>query len=369
MTQTTSGTSAEVEVLNSALDAMVELGASDLHLTQGKFIVRLDGSLRPLPNFEDWSEAQLEAALRGITPEQRWQDLQTKLELDQSYSNPSGRRFRVNIYFQRGLLGAAFRSIPTKILSLEDLKMPPQISKFAKIARGLVLVTGPTGSGKSTTLASLINEINLTRSDHIMTVEDPIEFVHQSKKSLINQREVGSDTHSFEASLKHVLRQDPDVILIGEMRDLETISAALTSAETGHLVFGTLHTQDAPQTIDRIIDVFPPHQQSQVRTMLATSLKGIVCQNLLPLQAGKGRVAATEIMFTTPAISNLIREGKTFQIPSAIQAGREMGMHTMDQSLAALVKSGTVAPTTALERAQDPVGFRQLLPGVNFAGA
>ncbi|MFM7014522.1 MAG: type IV pilus twitching motility protein PilT [Actinomycetota bacterium] len=357
---------AELQTLNSALKLMVEMGASDLHLTQGKFTIRLDGALGPLEGFSEFTDAQIEAALRAITPEARWEDFQKNLELDQSYTTPTGERFRVNVYLQRGRLGAALRSIPTKILTLDDLKMPKQIAKFATLARGLVLVTGPTGSGKSTTLAALIDEINQTRSDHVMTVEDPIEFVHQSKKALINQREVGSDTLSFEASLKHVLRQDPDVILIGEMRDLETVSAALTSAETGHLVFGTLHTQDAPQTIDRIIDVFPPHQQAQIRTMLATSLKGIVCQNLLPLQAGKGRVAATEILFTTPAISNLIREGKTFQIPSAIQAGKELGMHTMDQSLAALVRSGAISPAAGLERAHDPIGFKQLLPGINF---
>lgn len=358
--------SEETATLNRALQEMTGQGASDLHLTQGRFITRLDGALKELEGFGPWSDAQVEAALQGITSVSKWQEFQRNQELDLSYMSPAGLRFRVNLYIQRGRVGAAFRSIPTKIKSLEELGMPAQLAKFSTAARGLVLVTGPTGSGKSTTLAAMINEVNLNRSDHVMTVEDPIEFVHESKKALINQREVGTDTHSFAAALKHVLRQDPDVILIGEMRDLETISAALTAAETGHLVFGTLHTQDAPQTIDRIIDVFPPHQQSQVRTMLATSLKGIVCQNLLPKKDGKGRVAATEVLFTTPAIANLIREGKTFQIPSAIQAGKEHGMHTMDQSLANLVRAGSISPQAALERAHDQIGFKQLLPNVNF---
>lgn len=360
------GGSSEKDTLNAALQQMKAAGASDLHLTQGRFLMRLDGALLDMPGMPKWSDAQVKAALEAFTPPAKWKQLIENLELDLSYTTPDGDRFRLNIYFQRGQLGAAFRSIPTRIKTLAELQMPAQIGKLATLARGLVLVTGPTGSGKSTTLAALINEINLTRSDHVMTVEDPIEFVHQSNKALINQREVGTDTQTFSAALKHVLRQDPDVILIGEMRDLETISAALTAAETGHLVFGTLHTQDAPQTVDRIIDVFPPHQQSQVRTMLATSLKGIVCQNLIPLQAGKGRAAATEIMFSTPAISNLIREGKTFQIPSAIQAGRELGMHTMDQALAALVKSGAISPKAGLERAHDQATLRQMLPGINF---
>lgn len=362
------GASNEKDTLNSALKQMKALGASDLHLTQGRFLMRLDGALQDMPGMPKWTETQVKAALEAFTPSAKWKQLLENLELDLSYTTPEGDRFRLNIYFQRGQVGAAFRSIPTRIKTLAELQMPEQIGKFAGLARGLVLVTGPTGSGKSTTLAALINEINLQRSDHVMTVEDPIEFVHQSNKSLINQREVGTDTQTFSAALKHVLRQDPDVILIGEMRDLETISAALTAAETGHLVFGTLHTQDAPQTVDRIIDVFPPHQQSQVRTMLATSLKGIVCQNLIPLQAGKGRAAATEIMFSTPAISNLIREGKTFQIPSAIQAGRDLGMHTMDQSLAALVKSGAISPKAGLERAHDQATLKQMLPGINFDG-
>jgi len=231
-----------------------------------------------------------------------------------------------------------------------------------------VLVTGPTGSGKSTTLAALIDLVNRTRTDHIVTVEDPIEFMHGNKRSLVNQREVGSDTHSFGAALKHVLRQDPDVILIGELRDLETISVALTAAETGHLVFATLHTQDAAQTIDRVIDVFPPHQQEQVRAQLAATFQGVVCQTLVKMASGKGRVVATEVMVTTPAIANLIREGKTYQIPTAMQAGREQGMFTMDQHLAELVDRGRITHAAAMEKAHDLEGIKKLIHRADSGG-
>jgi twitching motility protein PilT len=267
----------------------------------------------------------------------------------------------VNIYQQRGSIGAAFRLIPTEIKSLQQLGVPEVVARFASLARGLVLVTGPTGSGKSTTLAALIDEVNHTRTDHIVTVEDPIEFLHGNHKSLINQREVGSDTHSFANALKHVLRQDPDVILIGELRDLETISVALTAAETGHLVFATLHTQDASQTIDRVIDVFPSHQQAQVRAQLAATLQGVVCQTLVKHASGTGRVVATEVLIATPAIANLIREAKTYQIPSSMQAGRELGMHTMDQHLAELVNSGEIDHDAALEKVHDPESFKRLV--------
>jgi twitching motility protein PilT len=244
---------------------------------------------------------------------------------------------------------------------LQELGVPESVANFAQLPRGLVLVTGPTGSGKSTTLAALIDLVNSTRADHIVTVEDPIEFLHKHKKSVVNQREVGSDTHSFAAALKHVLRQDPDVILIGELRDLETISVALTAAETGHLVFATLHTQDAPQTIDRIIDVFPPHQQSQVRAQLAATLQGVVCQTLVKRADGTGRAVATEILVTTPAIANLIREGKTYQIVSMMQAGRGQGMHTLDQHLADLVNAGTITHEAAVAKANDVDGLERLL--------
>lgn len=347
--------------LSAALVATISSGGSDLHVAAGKnAMVRVDGVLTPV-GAEVWTSEQIGAELRKLVPSERWAEFEKNLELDFSISTSAGYRFRVNAFKQRGKYGAAFRVIPSKIKTLDDLGMPPVVKQFADFPRGLVLVTGPTGSGKSTTLAALINEINETRSDHIMTVEDPIEFIHESKKSLVNQREVGSDTHSFEAALKHVLRQDPDVILIGEMRDLETISAALTAAETGHLVFGTLHTQDAGQTIDRIIDVFPPHQQSQIRVQLAATLRGVICQNLVPVAVGKGRAAACEVMLTTPAIQNLIREGKTFQIKSALQSGKDLGMRTMDQALAELVRSGKVSQEKAAERAQDLTTFNQLL--------
>jgi twitching motility protein PilT len=308
-----------------------------------------------------WTRAKVTSALTSIlTPEQK-EVFDRELELDLAYTLSANARFRVNIYQQRNSMGAAFRLIPTKILQLKDLGIPDTIARFATLARGLVLVTGPTGSGKSTTLAALIDLVNRTRADHIVTVEDPIEFMHQNHKSLVNQREVGSDTHSFANALKHVLRQDPDVILIGELRDLETISVALTAAETGHLVFATLHTQDAAQTIDRVIDVFPPHQQGQVRSQLAATLQGVVCQTLVKKASGSGRVVATEVLIATPAINNLIREGKTYQIGSAMQAGREHGMHTMDSHLADLANAGEITVQAAMEKAQDPDSIKQLI--------
>jgi twitching motility protein PilT len=273
---------------------------------------------------------------------------------------PGAARFRVNVYRQRENLGAAFRRIPYEIKSLEDLGVPASVSTFSGLPRGMVLVTGPTGSGKSTTLASLIDLANRTRHDHIMTVEDPIEFLHRHKSCMVNQREVGEDTLSFANALKHVLRQDPDIILVGEMRDLETISVALTAAETGHLVFATLHTQDAAQTIDRVIDVFPPHQQQQVRTQLAGALQGVVCQTLCRTSDGRGRVVATEVMVTTPAIRNLIREGKTHQVYSAMQAGAQHGMHTLDQHLAELVRGNRISYEHGLEKCHHAEDFNRL---------
>lgn len=258
-------------------------------------------------------------------------------------------------------MGAAFRLIPVAILGVRELGLPPQVENFAQVPRGLILVTGPTGNGKSTTLASLIDIVNSHRESHIMTIEDPIEFLHTHKMSVVNQREVGTDTKSFPEALRHVLRQDPDVILIGEMRDLETISTALTAAETGHLVFATLHTQDAPQAIDRIIDVFPPHQQQQIRVQLAGSLQGIVAQQLLPTSDGLGRAVAAEVLVATPAIRNLIREAKTHQIYSALQAGGRYGMQTTDQALAHLVKAGRISLQTATERAHDLEDLKKLV--------
>jgi twitching motility protein PilT len=304
------------------------------------------------------------SALASILTPQQKANFERELELDFAYTISANARFRVNYYQQRGSVGAAFRIIPTEIKVLKDLGVPDSVGRFSTLARGLVLVTGPTGSGKSTTLAAMIDLVNSTRSDHIVTVEDPIEFLHNHKKSIVNQREVGADTHSFAAALKHVLRQDPDVILIGELRDLETISVALTAAETGHLVFATLHTQDAPGTIDRVIDVFPPHQQGQVRAQLAATLQGVVCQTLVKRANGKGRAVATEVLVTTPAIANLIREGKTYQIASMMQAGRGQGMHTMDQHLADLVNSGIITHQAALDKAHDPEGIGRLIQRV-----
>jgi pilus retraction protein PilT len=352
--------------LITALCEVVLQGASDLHVTvDAAPTLRVDGGLQPaLAGGEPWDAPTVSAALTSLLTPAMQAQFDEVLELDFAYSLSDESRFRVNFYQQRGVMGAAFRLIPTEIKQLADLGVPEVVSRFAKLPRGLVLVTGPTGSGKSTTLAALIDLVNRTRADHIVTVEDPIEFMHQHKKAIVNQREVGHDTHSFANALKHVLRQDPDVILIGELRDLETISVALTAAETGHLVFATLHTQSAAQTIDRVIDVFPPHQQDQVRTQLASTLQGVVCQTLLPKASGKGRVVATEIMMMTPAIGNLVREGKTYQISSSMQAGRDLGMHTMDQKLADLVNTGTVTHKAAMEKVHDAEGFDRLVTRV-----
>lgn len=350
--------------LIAALEEVVAQGASDLHMTvNAPPMLRVNGSLQPAGSTQPWSREKVVAALFSILSPSQKETFERELELDFAYTISSDSRFRVNMYQQRGSMGGAFRIIPTELKQLKALGVPETVGNFAQLARGLVLVTGPTGSGKSTTLAALIDLVNSTRADHIVTVEDPIEFLHQHKKSIVNQREVGADTHSFAAALKHVLRQDPDVILIGELRDLETISVALTAAETGHLVFATLHTQDAPQTIDRVIDVFPPHQQGQVRAQLAATLQGVVCQSLVKRADGKGRAVATEVLVTTSAISNLIREGKTYQIVSMMQAGRAQGMHTMDQHLAELVKAGTVTYEAAIEKAHDLDGLDRLLQG------
>jgi pilus retraction protein PilT len=359
-TQRVDGAPQADQELLDALQEVLYLDGSDLHVTvDAPPNLRVNGSLRPLDNTERWSREKVQSALFSLlTPEQREQ-FERELELDFAYT-AMGARFRVNYYQQRNSIGGAFRLIPQEIKQLKDLGVPESVGRFAALARGLVLVTGPTGSGKSTTLAALIDQVNRTRADHIVTVEDPIEFLHRHQKSLVNQREVGSDTHSFAAALKHVLRQDPDVILIGELRDLETISVALTAAETGHLVFATLHTQSAAQTIDRIIDVFPPHQQSQVRSQLAATLQGVICQTLVK-RVDSGRAVATEVLFATSAIANLIREGKTYQISSAMQAGRDQGMHSMDQHLANLVNSGIITRKSAEEKAQDVASLSQLI--------
>jgi twitching motility protein PilT len=348
--------------LTEALREVLMRTASDLHVTANMPpMLRVDGALQNGMFKEPWSTEKVRTALRSIMTPAQEEIFDRDLELDFAYTVSANARFRVNFYQQREAMGAAFRLIPTEIKQLEDLGVPDSVARFATLARGLVLVTGPTGSGKSTTLAALVDLVNRTRADHIMTVEDPIEFLHGNHKSLVNQREVGTDTHSFGAALKHVLRQDPDVILIGELRDLETISVALTAAETGHLVFATLHTQDAAQTIDRVIDVFPPHQQGQVRSQLAATLQGVVCQTLVKKANGRGRAVATEVLIATPAIGNLIREGKTYQISSAMQAGGELGMHTMDRHLADLANSGIITQKAAMEKAQDLEGLKQMI--------
>jgi twitching motility protein PilT len=347
--------------LHDLLDHMLEHGASDLHLTSGaRPAIRLRGELRQVEEYPILTPPVIQKMMyQALTQKQR-EKFEENLELDFSYSVPGRSRFRVNVYRQRESLGAAFRVIPYEIKPLEDLGVPPSVAQFASLPRGFVLVTGPTGSGKSTTLASLVDLANRTRQEHIMTVEDPIEFLHRHQSCIVNQREVGEDTWSFANALKHVLRQDPDIILVGEMRDLETISVALTAAETGHLVFATLHTQDAAQTIDRVIDVFPPHQQQQVRVQLAGSLQGVVCQTLCKTADGGGRAVATEVLVATPAIRNLIREGKTHQIYSAMQAGARHGMHTMDQHLADLVKRRQVTWEHGLEKCHHVEDYKRL---------
>jgi len=347
--------------LAEALNRMLERGASDLHLTSAaRPTIRVSGSLVPLDDFDVLTPPVLQRVIYAILTQAQRLKFEEQLELDFAYSLPGRARFRVNVYKQRDSVGAAFRIIPFEIKSLESLGIPPSVANFANLPRGFVLVTGPTGSGKSTTLASVVDLANRTRHDHIMTVEDPIEFLHRHKSCLVNQREVGEDTWSFSNALKHVLRQDPDIILVGEMRDLETISVALTAAETGHLVFATLHTQDAAQTIDRIIDVFPPHQQTQVRAQLAMALQGVVCQTLAKSSDGHGRVVATEVLVVTPAVRNLIREGKTHQIYSVMQAGAAHGMHTLDQHLAELVRTRRITYEVGIEKCHHIEDFNRL---------
>jgi twitching motility protein PilT len=351
----------DAEFLIRLLIETLDTGASDLHLTTGAPpTLRRNGSLMPMENQRKLTPPVLRRMIYAILTQRQRERFEAELELDLAYAVPGRARFRVNVYQQRESVGAAFRLIPYEIKSLEQLGIAAEIGNLAMLPRGFVLVTGPTGSGKSTTLAALVDLANRQRRDHIMTVEDPIEFLHAHKNCLVNQREVGEDTHSFGDALKHVLRQDPDIILVGEMRDLETISVALTAAETGHLVFATLHTQDAAQSVDRIIDVFPPHQQQQVRTQLAGAIQGIVCQTLCKTANGTGRVVATEALIATPAVRNLIREGKTHQIYSALQAGAKFGMHTMDQDLARLVQHGAITFDTGMEKCHHMDDFSRL---------
>lgn len=327
--------------------------ASDLHLSAGlPPMIRVDGEIRRV-NVPPMDHGEVQGLIYDIMNDQQRRDFEDQLETDFSFEVPGVARFRVNAFNQSRGAGAVFRTIPSKILSLEELGMPDVIQEFAKMPRGLVLVTGPTGSGKSTTLAGMIDYINDQRYDHILTIEDPIEFLHESKRCLINQREVHRDTQSFSAALRSALREDPDVILVGEMRDLETIRLALTAAETGHLVFGTLHTTSAAKTVDRIIDVFPAEEKAMVRSMLSESLMAVVSQTLLKKKSG-GRVAALEIMRGTPAIRNLIREDKVAQMYSAIQTGQSVGMQTMDQCLQTLVDKRLIDIATARAKAKTP---------------
>jgi twitching motility protein PilT len=347
-----------------ALCAMtMENGASDLHLTVGlPPMLRIDGRLVPT-NFEPLAPHDVQQIVYDILSDAQLERFEKNHELDMSYGVKQVGRFRVNVYRQRDSVAAAFRAIPSRIPTLQELNLPPILRDITNRSSGLILVTGYTGAGKSTTLASMIDHINTTRALHILTIEDPIEYLHRHKMSMINQRELGADTATFSLALRSALREDPDVVLVGELRDLETIDAALTIAETGHLVFGTLHTRNATQTIDRIIDVFPPHQQEQVRVQLANTLEAVIAQQLIPRMGRSGRIPALELMIATSAIRNLIREAKTHQMPSVIETSGEMGMQTMDSSLADLVHRGEVTHEEAITRCVDQDNFQRLLLG------
>ncbi|MBV8430700.1 MAG: type IV pilus twitching motility protein PilT [Solirubrobacterales bacterium] len=341
---------------------VIDRRASDLHITAGAPpMIRGRGRLAPMEGYPVLTPTDTREIVYSILSDGQRQRFENNWQIDFAYQIPGKGRFRVNAYFQRSAVGAAFRLIPFEVVPLESLGLPPVVADFANRPRGLVLVTGPTGSGKSTTLASIIDVINSTREEHIMTIEDPIEFLHRHKKCMVNQRELGSDAQTFADALRAALRQDPDVILVGEMRDLETIGTAITAAETGHLVFATLHTQDAPQTIDRIVDVFPSEQQGQIRAQLSVALQGIMTQTLLPTADGSGRCVAAEVLVPTAAVRNLIREGKTHQVYSVIQTGGSHGMQTMDASLAGLVRAGKVNRQLAESRAHSVEELRRLL--------
>ena len=344
------------------LRRMVEAKASDVHLTAGSPpAMRNKGKVAPMEGFPVLSGQQTREVVYSILNDDQRKRFENNQQLDFAYAIPGVARFRVNCFFQRGTVSAAFRLVPYGIPGLDSLGVPQVLRELTAKPRGFVLVTGPTGSGKSTTLAAMIDVINNEHQDHILTIEDPIEFLHQHKRSIVNQREVGSDAPDFALGLRAALREDPDVILVGEMRDLETISTALTAAETGHLVFATLHTQSTAQTVDRIIDVFPPQQQAQVRTQLSIALQGIITQQLLPTADGSGRVVACEVLIPTPAIRNLIREGKTHQIYAAVQTSGAVGMQTMDADLARLVRGGKITRSLAEQRASVPEELKRLL--------
>ncbi len=354
--------------IDGLVQEMKDLDASDLHLTVGsRPVVRCRGNLEALEHHEVLTGEVTRDVLYQILSTEQQKVLETRRHIDMAYEIPGVGRLRVNVFFQKAMLGAAFRMIPTDIRSLQELGLPVHLEQLAEKPRGLVLVTGPTGSGKSTTLASLIDHINSSRSDHILTIEDPIEFLHNHRTCIVNQREIGFDTPSFAEALRAALRQDPVVILVGEMRDLETIATALTAAETGHLVFATLHTQSAPQTIDRVIDVFPAEQQDQVRIQLAGTLQGIVTQNLVPTADRLGRVAALEILFPDDAVRNLIRQGKIEQIYSVMQTNTTRGMQTMEQALADLTTRRVITKQVALSATSRREEFESLLERSGFA--
>src|SRR5438067_1511290 len=353
--------------IDELLERMVEREASDLHVTTGTPpVIRVRGEVERLGDFDSLTAEETQQLLYRILSSEQQKLLELNRQLDFSHSIPGLARFRVNVYFQRESIGAAFRLIPTELKTLEELGIPSSLHTLAQKPRGLVLVTGPTGSGKSTTLAALIDEINRNRSEHILTIEDPIEFLHRHKRCIVNQREIGPDATSFADALRAALRQDPDVILVGEMRDLETIATALTAAETGHLVFGTLHTQSAPSTIDRIIDVFAAEQQEQIRIQIASSLQGVVTQALLPTADGKGRVPALEVLLPDDAVRNLIRQGKVEQIYSVMQTNTGRGMQTMEQSLADLIQRRVVDFEVGLARSSRPAQLIGLLERAGF---
>jgi len=345
------------------LEEVIKKKASDLHLQVDlPPILRVDGKLAAITGTPKLTEENVEALVFAILDEEQKQILLKDKEFDFSFAFGDLGRFRVNAFHEKGNLAAALRLIPNEILSIEQLGLPPIVNKFAEYPRGLVLITGPTGSGKSTTLAALVDKINTERADHIITIEDPIEFTHKSKKSVVVQREVHYDTYSFSASLRSSLRQDPDVVLIGEMRDLETIAAAITIAETGHLVFATLHTNSAAQSIDRMIDVFPPHQQPQIRAQLSNIVQAICSQRLMPAIGG-GRIAAAEILIATPAVRNIVREGKSHQLDAVIQTGAEHGMQSMDKTLLELIHGGTITYDEARNFAVDIEELDRMMRG------
>jgi twitching motility protein PilT len=354
----------------AVLTRMVEVRASDVHLTPGfPPALRVRGRISPMEGYPPLSPQETREIVYSILNDSQRKRFENDQQLDFAYSIPGVARFRVNCFFQRGAISAAFRLIPHEIQSLESLGLPLVLEEFTRKPRGFVLVTGPTGSGKSTSLAAMVDMINSEREEHILTIEDPIEFLHSHKKCIVNQREIGADAVDFSVALKAALREDPDVILVGEMRDLETISTALTAAETGHLVFATLHTQSTAQTVDRIIDVFPAEQQHQVRMQLSVALQGIVTQQLLPTADGSSRIVGCEVLVPTPAVRNLIREGKTHQIYSALQTSGAVGMQTMDSHLAQLVRMGKITRSLAEQRASIPEELRRLLGSTSGAVA